>query len=471
MIFNLPLDIIAFRACLFFLIGILLISILKNVLFVSLIGGFIFILALILKKYSFLPFIIFIVIGAFYYQIYENIKNEVNMPFDTKTEFTGVIKNIDQSQTSQDIILALEKPLNGLIEVYARPYPVFQYGDLIKLTGIVKEPPEKLKNYYSKNGISGIVNFANLELIESGHGNSIKAALLSFKNKIVEIFRQSLPDEKAAFLAGITIGERSSFSKEFKQKMSLSGTTHLVAMSGYNISVIALTIGVIFGSFLSPAISFYISVLFIILFVLMTGAEASVVRAAIMGIIALVAQKAERIYSLRNAITIAAFLMVLFNPMVLFFDVGFQLSFAALMGIIYLQPALKSFFKIESRGLLSWKENALTTVSAQLAVIPLLLANFGVFSLTSFFANILILGVMPMTMGLGFVMASFGFVSIFLAQIIGLAVNILISYEFFIINLFSKFTLMVSFEKFSIIIGIIYYIFLIFFIYKFNKKD
>ena len=251
--------------------------------------------------------------------------------------------------------------------------------------------------------------------------------------------------------------------------MSLSGTTHIVALSGYNISVIVLAAGTLFSFFFSRLISFYLSVGFIILFVLMTGVEASIIRAAIMGVIVLLAEETERIYSIRNAIIISAFLMVLFNPRVLAFDLGFQLSFAALLGIVYILPALKNILKIKNKGFLSWKENALTTVSAQLAVAPLLLGNFGIFSLTSFLANILILSAVPLTMGLGFLMGGLGFISEFLAQAVGLAVNLLLTYELWLIDLFSRITLPIITDSFGFLAAIIYYLILTCFIYKFNK--
>ena len=113
------------------------------------------------------------------------------------------------------------------------------------------------------------------------------------------------------------------------------------------------------------------------------------------------------------------------------FDLGFQLSFAALLGIVYLRPAIGNLLRAGARsgdfaangGLLNWRENALTTVSAQLAVLPILMVNFGTFSPLSFPANVLILGIMPVTMALGFAAAAAGFVSYHLALFFGWIVH------------------------------------------------
>jgi competence protein ComEC len=461
---------IAFGFCTFFLLGIFFISILNQISLVFLLAVLLSLYFIFFKKYYFALFALIIIVGAFYYSVFSQFYINKNIPFGIKTDFIGVVRKTEQSVAAQKLVLELESPYNGKVKVNVQRYPSFKYGDRVRVTGgIIKKPLPESLNFYKKENIQGIINFPKTELMESGQGNFLKASLLDLKQSIINVFKELLPVEKAAFLSGITLGERQEFSKEFEEKMSLSGTTHLVALSGYNISIIALVVASIFGAWFSRGISFYLSVLVIILFVLMTGAEASVVRAAIMGIIALLAKETERMFSMRNAIVIAAFLMILFNPRVLVFDVGFQLSFAALLGIVYLMPVFKKILKVEDKGFLNWKENALTTVSAQLAVVPLLLGNFGIFSLTSFLANILILSTVPLTMGLGFIMGGLGFISKFLADIVGFAVNMLLSYELWIIDVFSKITLPITTESFGFLAAIVYYLLLVGFIYKFRN--
>ena len=463
-----PMHEISFWFCSAFLLGIFLISTASNFTLVFLIAILLSVYFIFYKKYYFAIFALLIILGAFYFRSFDFIKKQsVSLP--RSGEFSGIITKTEKSATKQNLIVKLEKPYSGKIKIMARRYPEFNYGDLIGISGVIKDPTENSRNYYLKEGISGTMEFPKLSLKETGQGNFIKAFLLEFKNNIIQSFKRLLPAQKAALLSGLTLGEREEFSKDFTDKMSLSGTTHLVALSGYNISVITIAMGAIFGLFFGGSVSFYLTVLAVILFTLMAGAEASIVRAAIMGVIALLAKETQRLSSVRNAIAISAFLMVIFNPRVLAFDLGFQLSFAALLGIIYLPPVLKRIFKIKDEGIFSWKENAVTTVSAQFAVVPLLLGSFGVFSLTSFFANILILSAVPVTMGLGFLMAGLAFFSDFLAGIIGFAVNILLSYEIFIIDLFSRISIPFTVEGFGFAAALIYYLILIIFIYKFNR--
>ena len=144
-----------------------------------------------------------------------------------------------------------------------------------------------------------------------------------------------------------------------------------------------------------------------------------------MGFLALLASQVGRLYSVRNAIVLAAFFMVLVNPRILYFDIGFQLSFLALVGIVYLGPAIQKFFRMKKEeGFLGWRKNFLTTTSAQLGVAPLLIINFNQFSLFALLANILILEVIPPTMFLGFLLGAIGFFSMALATILGWFTNL-----------------------------------------------
>jgi competence protein ComEC len=236
----------------------------------------------------------------------------------------------------------------------------------------------------------------------------------------------------------------------------------LVALSGYNVTIIVQAVTFLFAFLLfglarSRLLVFILSTFAILGFVIMTGAEASVVRAAIMAGIVLLANQVNRVYSFRNAVTFAALFMVLVNPKVLVFDIGFQLSFAALLGIVYLKPAIAKFFKAKpTPGFLSWREHLLTTISAQMAVLPILLGSFGFFSPIAFITNVLILTAVPMTMALGFLTAGLNLISYYFAQVSGWLVNVFLSYEIGIINIFSEIKFGIKMENLSPVLAVIY---------------
>ena len=478
-----PLYNIVFYCIVFFLFGILLASLSLNFLIIIFIAVFLAVLFLLISYflnssppaggfYRFAALSLIIILGSFYYFWHDSrqIKG-VDIVFGEKTFFSGIIIDYPERGERQKLIIELQPPAKGRILAQLKPYPNFNYGDLIQFEGTIKKPfSPDYADYLSKDGIFGVVDFPKAELIAENKTSKIKTVLFKLKEKILLSFQKVLSPQKAAFLGGITLGERAEFSKEFKEKMSKSGTTHLVALSGYNITIIGIAISAFFGWFLSRRRAFLLSIAGIIGFVLMTGAEASVVRAAIMGGIALFAKESGRVHSMRNAVSVAAFLMILVNPKILRFDLGFQLSFLALLGIVYLSPAIQKFFKIkEEKSFLGWRENFLTTASAQLAVAPLLIMNFSQFSFTSLLANVLILEAVPLTMFLGFLIGAAGFLFMPMAMILGWLAGLFLAYELAVIDIFSKFSLSIS--EIGIFGAMVYYLIIIAFIIYEQRKE
>ncbi|MBI2024591.1 MAG: ComEC/Rec2 family competence protein [Candidatus Harrisonbacteria bacterium] len=375
-------------------------------------------------------------LGAGYYFIFDVMNNPGDVPFGQKVKITGIIVEAEQRLNSQKLVIESAERL----QITAGRYPKFDYGDRVQVEGIIEKINPEWQGYFSKEGIAGLVSFPKIELIAKNQGSPIKAALFSVKEYFEESYRKVLPLEKAAFLSGLTLGSTAEFSDEFKENMRLTGTTHLVALSGYNITVITVSLGAILGLWwFTKKWRLLISILFILSFVIMTGAEASVVRAAIMAMILLFADQFKRIYYLRNAIAAAALVMVILNPKVLVFDIGFQLSFAALLGISYFRPYLQKWLKFtEKPGIFNWREHFLTTTSAQVAVLPLALYHFGYFSPMSLITNILVLEFVPITMTLGFFTAFSAAISYHLSWLLSFPTSIFLGYELGVINLFAK---------------------------------
>ncbi len=437
-----------FYAIALFLFGVLLTSVKISFLFVVVLSAgaavlFFFLVRLNFIKKKFLPIALlclFMIASSFYYLVYNDYQlKKVKIIFNQKIEFSGVVIEVVEKNPGQKIIIALKTPYSGKILVKISSYPEYQYGDLLNFNGMIKFPDQKSNSYLEKDNIFATADFPKIDLMRENQGSKIYSFLYSIKDNFIGNLKKSLSAEQSAFLSGIILGEREDFSKEFKKQMSISGTTHLVALSGYNISILIFVVSSLLGWFFSRRTSFYFSILLIVAFVLMVGAQASVVRAAFMGGILLLANKVSRVYSFRNSIVTAAFIMVLLNPKVLAFDLGFQLSFLALMGIAYLYPATKNFWRFaKEAGFLSWRENLLTTISAQAMVFPVLISNFGNFSLLAVLSNVLILSLIPLTMSLGFILGMLGFVSSALSLIFGWFVNLIVSYEIFVIKFFGS---------------------------------
>ncbi len=449
---------IAFYTAIFFMAGVLAASIFSGSAGAIIFSGVTALAATAFfwryDKKSIAIFTPFIIAGAIYYSIYDIAQRATPPEYGGAVNIEGVVRKVEEYEKGQKIYI-------GAVKIYAPNYPIYEYGDRLEVFGAIKEIKPELRNIFLKDGVLGTMSYPEIRLLGRGGGNPATAVLFKLKARVLRTFAAVLPYQKSQFLAGITLGEKSAFSEDFRQDLSRSGTAHLVALSGYNISVLLdnLAIG---GAFWLP-------LGIVVLFVLMTGAEASIVRAAIMGGIILLSGRVNRVYSFRNAITIAAFFMTLQNPKILAFDLGFQLSFAALLGIVYLRPIIAQGLRMKpGPGFLKWRENLQGTIAAQIAVLPLILKSFGSLSISGVVSNILILPAIPYTMFLGFVTGVAGFISDYLPRAFGFFTEPFIAYELGVIKFFGRFGFA---EGISIgwIFVIIYYAALILGIKYFHK--
>jgi len=463
---------IFFFSIVFFLIGILAASFGIGFPVISVfaaLSAVIFLLWKVLKEQKSVVLVflvVFILIGAGYYRWDDSKFKDMKISFNKEISFDGLV--VDDPQYSfniQTLTIQLNEPSKGEIQVKLMLYPQYHYGDKLSFKGRIEETPiGSYANYLAKERINGSSNFPEAKLIESGLGSKIKSALFNFKHSIIDSYQKVLAPKQAALLSGLVFGERGDIDKDFKKAMSLSGTTHLTALSGQNITIIVVAIAAAIGFIFPQSLTLFITILVILGFVAMTGFDSSAVRATIMGFTVLLANLVGRIYNPRNSIALAAFLITLFNPKSLVFDVGFQLSFLAVLGIIYLRPALKILLRFGDKpGFLAWRENLLMTLSAQLATAPILIIVFGNFSLIALISNILILTAIPLTMALGFSVGFLYFLSYYLALILGWLVSLLLNYEIFVINLFAKLAMPINLNLnflgilayYSILVGIV----------------
>lgn len=412
----------------------------------------------------FLLLLLLLFAGAFYYHFHLNLKrrNE-SITYNTTVHFLATITDEPKVYDKyQSLEAKPEPPFAGSINVLTSPLENYKYGDLLQIEGKI-EPAQSAAEKPTAAFPKAIT------VVAEHRGFWLKEKLLNFKNFLLSQFKKSLPPQEAALMGGLTLGSRADFSAEFKNQMKLSGTTHLVALSGYNIGILVFAVAYVFGYFLSRRKTFYLTLAVIFLFVLMVGAEASVVRAAIMGFLALLAKESGRIYSPRNAVILTAFVMTLVDPTVLVFNVGFQLSFLSLLGIVYLSPALKKFLRIDEKNNSGAKELAVMTSSAQLAVMPLIISVFGQFSLMAVFANVLILAFVPFTMFLGFLLAALSSLYFYLGFAAAKLAEVLLFYEISVIKFFAELNVPMPLPFGEWLFAALYYFAVIVFVYHFSR--
>lgn len=420
---------IAFFIAFFFIVGIAAASVGLNV-WLSILGAALIGLLLVSPRRYIAVFVLAAFVGFFYFNFSEAVRREY-IPFGDSATFEGVVfREPRHGFSGQQLDVKLVGEYKGEVRIYTTVLPRYEFGDKIRFVGVVEKSP---------SGRLNTLSFPDISVIGKDNEGVLRPLLFGVKDSLVSNLERVLAPEQAALASGLLFGERAQFSNEFEEAMRKSGTTHIVALSGYNVAIIVLLLSSTLSYIVSRRHAFWISIGGIIAFVAMTGAEASVVRAGIMGIIAMLAERESRLYSFRNAITLTAFVMLLFNPRLLVFDLGFQLSFAALLGIVYLYPLFKRWlggFLERGAGVFNWKHNLFQTLSAQLAVLPIVIASFGYFSPMALVANVLILEFIPLTMALAFSTAIAGYLSFVLSLVIGWAAGFFLWYEAFIIRLF-----------------------------------
>lgn len=396
-------------------------------------------------RHAWLLFILAVIVGVFYYHVRLQLHERENAAGGFRGEFSAIVAEDPLLyEKYQRMTVRLKSPLYGEAAFLLSRGTQMRYGDVLAVKGELQAPQHDFD----------LPTAAFPEKVEiiGYEASPLKRPLFAFKHFLIGSIQEVLPQQPAALLAGVLMGWQGDFTNAFKEAMRHSGTTHLVALSGYNIALVVVSLTALLRSFFSIKTSFWLTAGGIMLFVIMVGGQASVVRAAIMGIMVLAAQALGRGYSGIHAMVATAAVMVAISPGIMRFDYGFQLSFLSLVGMIYLSPLFLDLLRAtENKGFLQWRENLATTSSAQLAVLPVLLWHFGQFSFSALAANVLVLACMPLTMMLGFVLLIVSKVPI-LAWMVAVPLRFLLEYEIGVISLFAWLRIPIALSVGSLII-------------------
>jgi len=336
----------------------------------------------------------------------------------------------DVRDTWTDLVLDTEllhhdgrtHPVRGEVLVRIPRFPEYQYGDQLRVTGLLETPPDldtfSYREYLAHKRIYSLINRPYIEKIDSDRGVNFWASfwgsawgtLYAIKNHARDAIAHLIPEPEASLLQGILLGIRTGIPPDLYDDYNTTGTSHIIVVSGSNLTFVAGLFALTFGRILGKRRAYWLTLAGIILYVLLVGADPVVIRAGIMGSLFVTAIYLGRRSTAYVSLFASALVLTLINPLSLW-DVGFQLSFAATLGMILFAPGIERLFErgltpflsrdLAEQALRLLRDALFLTLAAQLLVIPLVIYHFGRISLVSPLANLLILPVQPPIMTFG----------------------------------------------------------------------
>lgn len=365
------------------------------------------------------------------------------------------------------------KAVNGKILINLPRYPQYSYGDLLEIKGDLVEPMKiedfDYDKYLARYDIHSVMYEPFVKFTKNNKGNFFLKKLFQLKEFVESKINYIFAEPYASFESGLILGSRKGIPDDLNEKFKITGLSHIVAISGYNITLIIVFISG-FLSFLDRRKQVLVSIGFVIVFVIFVGASSAVVRAGIMGILGLLAIWFSRKSFIPITITFTAFLMTVYNPKILTYDIGFQLSFLATLGLIYISPIIGKYLNFPDYY--GARESLLLTLSAEITTLPIMLMNFGRFSLISPLANILVAPLVPIAMLFGFIAFLASLISLTLAKILALPAVVSLKIMIFLIDICSRIPFAdLKIDFFNTYFVLIYFVLLVIFLKKKIKEN
>jgi len=330
------------------------------------------------------------------------------------------------------------------------------YGDRIRATGSLITPAEwdtfSYADYLGRQGVFTIMPFSAVEVTDSGYGHPLIATLLDLKHAVQAQIARALPEPQAGLLTGILLGNERGISPSLADDFSRVGASHVIAISGFNMVIIsALIMRILQQAFGERSrIALIMGIGIIAVYTLFVGASAAVVRAAIMSALLVIAEYLDRKTYVPASLALVALILSVFDPAILQ-DVGFQLSFLAVLGLaLFADPLSKQFQKfLEKRLPHKWamtlhaflNEPLIVSLAAQITTLPLIVMYFGRLSLTAIIVNVLIVPIQSYVLIFGMLAVGISIITPVIGNLIYWLDMVFLSWTIFIVRLYAQFTL------------------------------
>lgn len=343
-------------------------------------------------------------------------------------------------------------PVSGLVLVQAPRHAAYSYGDRVQAIGALQLPPVfddfSYRDYLARRGIYALLRADAVDIIGRDGGRPWLAAIYALRERSVQTIRRLLPSPQAPLLAGILLGDESGIPADVREAFNRTGAAHVIAISGANIAILLRVLMGLLDPVVGRKRATWAAGLGVMAYVVLAGGDASVVRAAIAGVVALTAARLRRRTYGLTTLAFAVWIMSLYDPDVLW-DIGFQLSVAATAGLVLFA---EDFTRLLARFLarilpaetaarvVRWLSEPLAiSLAAQVATTPLILLYFGRFSAASLLTNLLIVSVQPYIMVAGWVALLAGLLAVPLGEVVAWVVWLPLTYTLFVVESLARF--------------------------------
>lgn len=362
---------------------------------------------------------------------------------DRSLRIEGVIdaevdRRIDRQIVVLDEVEVVDVAAEGKVLVHLPLYPEVAFGDRVIFQGTIELPEAfngfSYDRYLETKGILGVVYYP--QHLDHHPGDvGVVGSILSFKRSVVGRLEQLVSEPHAGYLSGLLFGGSSSLTSDLKDDFSRTGTSHILAASGFNVSLFSLVfLAWILQTPLGRRKGLIVTAFLIVGYVVVAGMTPAVVRAGVMAFLLLLEKWVNRQALMRNVLLLTLAGMLLVNPLLLYWDVGFQLSFVAVTALLVVVPMWEKRFTFlpESFGI---RESFVASLAAILATLPIVLWHFASVSLVAPIANLILLPLIPFLMGLTLVMLFVSVVSLWFAKGLAVFVWVFSSFQLSVIAL------------------------------------